>query len=279
MARRKESLLEGLVDLAARLPWQAGVALALLSYLGFHYAASLPLLPVVASDPKALGNSLGPSLGRQVVVSLAGVLQYLVPLALLLGAGISVFRGRRQRELHQALVADPTQDALNRLSWRDFEHLTAESFRQQGYRVVMRGGDGPDGGVDIELHQGQDKYLVQCKQWKATKVGVAIVRELYGVMAAERAVGGFVVASGAFTEEAQRFAEGRAIRLVPSGTLLAMIQKNAGQAAPVDEPVGQAVTCPQCGSPMVPRVAQKGSRAGSKFWGCRRFPACRGVRG
>lgn len=36
--------------------------------------------------------------------------------------------------------------------------------------------------------------------------------------------------------------------------------------------------CPQCGSPMVLRAAAQGSMAGRKFWGCTRFPACRGTR-
>jgi predicted RNA-binding Zn-ribbon protein involved in translation (DUF1610 family) len=35
--------------------------------------------------------------------------------------------------------------------------------------------------------------------------------------------------------------------------------------------------CPKCGSPMVLRMARKGRRAGEKFWGCSRFPKCRGV--
>nr|WP_264178093.1 restriction endonuclease [Dechloromonas denitrificans] len=74
---------------------------------------------------------------------------------------------------------------------------------------------------------GQDKYLVQCKQWKVAKVGVATVRELYGVMTAERAVGGFVVASGEFTDDARSFAEGRSIQLVATLSLLSMIGNNA----------------------------------------------------
>jgi restriction system protein len=45
-------------------------------------------------------------------------------------------------------------------------------------------------------------FLVQCKQWKAFKVGVQVVRELYGLMAAHGAAGGFVVTSGRFTDEA-----------------------------------------------------------------------------
>jgi predicted RNA-binding Zn-ribbon protein involved in translation (DUF1610 family) len=37
------------------------------------------------------------------------------------------------------------------------------------------------------------------------------------------------------------------------------------------------VTCPKCGSDMVMREVKKGERTGQTFWGCSRFPACRGV--
>jgi len=37
--------------------------------------------------------------------------------------------------------------------------------------------------------------------------------------------------------------------------------------------------CPRCGRPMVLRVVKKeGPRKGSRFWGCRDFPHCRGIR-
>jgi hypothetical protein len=39
-----------------------------------------------------------------------------------------------------------------------------------------------------------------------------------------------------------------------------------------------AITCPQCGSAMTQRVARHGPTAGSAFWGCSRFPTCRGTR-
>ncbi len=42
--------------------------------------------------------------------------------------------------------------------------------------------------------------------------------------------------------------------------------------------VGSAPTCPQCGSRMVRRTARKGPRAGRQFWGCSRYPTCRGTR-
>jgi ssDNA-binding Zn-finger/Zn-ribbon topoisomerase 1 len=35
--------------------------------------------------------------------------------------------------------------------------------------------------------------------------------------------------------------------------------------------------CPRCNSPMVLRTARKGRHAGSRFWGCHRYPLCKGV--
>lgn len=172
------------------------------------------------------------------------------------------------------IASRPGRNALEQLSWREFEGVVAETFRARGFTVTERGGVAPDGGVDIELRLGSDLYLVQCKQWKTSKVGVAVVRELYGVMAAEGAVGGFVVASGAFTDEARRFAEGRSIELVPTETLLQLVQD---AAATKDDSVKASPLCPKCGSTMVLRTATRGDLAGQSFWGCSRYPACRGL--
>ncbi len=37
------------------------------------------------------------------------------------------------------------------------------------------------------------------------------------------------------------------------------------------------VSCPTCGSPMVIRESKKGQHKGNKFWGCSKFPRCRGL--
>ena len=37
-------------------------------------------------------------------------------------------------------------------------------------------------------------------------------------------------------------------------------------------------SCPECGTLMVLRTARKGRNAGEKFWGCARFPDCKGTR-
>lgn len=37
------------------------------------------------------------------------------------------------------------------------------------------------------------------------------------------------------------------------------------------------VKCPKCGSPMILRTASKGANAGQSFYGCSKFPKCRGI--
>lgn len=50
--------------------------------------------------------------------------------------------------------------------------------------------------------------------------------------------------------------------------------QEARAAAPIDsQPV-----CPKCGGRMVLRTARQGANAGRQFWGCGRFPQCRGRR-
>lgn len=124
---------------------------------------------------------------------------------------------------------------------------------------------------------------MQYKHWKAYKVGVSVVRELFGLIAAKGAAGGFVITSDRF--EAKDFAAGRNIRLVDCEALFALIQSvrktGAGPAAvPQGAPLPASDTpgCPLCGEAMVKRTAKRESNAGQVFWGCSGFPGCRGVR-
>lgn len=290
MARRKKSsVADDLVDLIALLPWWAGVLLALLSYVLLHR---------VAMQPVVVGTGSLPLQSLWKGAATAG--QYIAPVLCLAGAGLSAWR----RKARKALVADVAQtqasDALDGMSWREFEVLVGEGFRLQGYQVLETGGGGPDGGVDLVLSKpgknGSEKFLVQCKQWRALKVGVDVVRELYGVMAAKGAAGGFVVTSGRFTDEAKAFASGRNVSLVDGPRLHGLIRQaqasskspSAGRTPapavppavpPAEAPVlADPPACPACAKPMVQRTAKRGANAGVGFWGCTGYPACRGTR-
>ncbi len=179
MARkRKTGLLEDMLDWVSLMPWWAGVAIAAIGYVVLHRLAT----PVQATAVQP--GQVGSLLAQSIFTSLASIGQYLVPFVGLAGAAMSFVR-RKQRT---TLVADVAQaqsaSALDGMSWREFERLVGEAYRLQGYQVTETGGGGADGGIDLVLTKGNEKFLVQCKQWKAYKVGVEVVRELYGVMAA-----------------------------------------------------------------------------------------------
>lgn len=293
MARRSRGgAADGLVEVIGRLPWWIGVTLAMAAYFLFHWLAGRPV-PAL-TPPAKIGDALLPML----VAQFSFWLQYVVPLLCLIGAAVSVISRRKRAALAGTVTSSSTAQALEDMSWMEFETLVGEAFRLQGYQVREQGGAKADGGVDLVLRKGSETFLVQCKQWKAFKVGVDVVRELYGVMAAQGAAGGFVVTSGRFTGDAIAFADGRNVRLVDGPKLFGLMQQvkaargqGSREVAPTPDRVppakaqiasGSAVAaapaCPKCSGPMVKRTAAKGNTAGSQFWGCSTFPACRGTR-
>ena len=278
--KRKSSTAEDLMDIVAMLPWWAGVALAGACYWALH-AVATRAVPALQST-----QQIGDAAFGLIFQSLSTIGQFVLPGLCLAGALISAMRKRQRAELIN--TASASAEALQGISWQKFEILVGEGFRRRGYSVKETGGGGPDGGIDLVLVKDGENFLVQCKQWKAFKVGVSTVRELYGVMAATGAAGGFVVTSGRFTPEATAFANGRNIQLIDGPILMQMLRdthpETVGSTDPaVTPPVASLETdrsgCPSCGKPMVRRVARRGSAAGKTFMGCSAFAeGCRGVR-
>lgn len=283
MARKKSSPAEDFMELIAMLPWWMGVALAAFFFLLLHGLAKPPAHAPVASA------QMGQFVSQTLFASLASVGQYIVPLFCLIGALGSYLRRRKRTRLASDMAGAKSADALHGISWQEFEVLVGEAFRMQGYEVRELGGAGADGGVDLELRKGDELYLVQCKQWKAFKVGVTVIRELYGVMTQRGAAGGFVITSGTYTDDAKQFVRGRNVRLIEGAQLFGLLKQAKARAgridplpaatAPSQPPASPDVpACPVCNAEMVRRTARNGPRSGSLFWGCSRFPACRGTR-
>ncbi|MEJ5030313.1 restriction endonuclease [Comamonas sp. MYb69] len=304
MARRKKSSgFEDMLDLLALLPWWICVALAGASYVFLHRWAVVPPTAELAGRP---ADMMAAVVQKGLIFGLASIGQYLLPLMCLIAAAMSAWRRKQRKALVSTVAQAQDVAALGDISWREFELLVGEAYRLQGFRIIELGGNGPDGGVDLVLLKGSEKFLVQCKQWKAQRVGVATVRELYGVMAARGATGGFVVTSGRFSSDAQEFARGRNISLVDGHQLFAMVQRarqslvngpkatqasgtsaaatartnvaTASAAAPVAaNPAPAQPSCPRCSAAMELRTARQGAHAGKSFWGCSTFPGCRGT--
>ncbi|MBC7285661.1 MULTISPECIES: restriction endonuclease [Pseudomonadota] len=289
--RRKQSPFEDLIDLAALMPWWITLPLALIAYLWLNSIVTSPI-PAPANPP-----DLGSHMSGMMLRGLAVPAQYFVPAALVFGAIASIFGRLRRKKLFDSVASD--ENTLESISWREFELLVGEAFRRKGFTVQETGQGGADGGIDLVLLKDGEKYLVQCKQWRRQLVQVNVIRELFGVMTAEGAKGGFVVISGRFTEDAKTFAQGKNLQLIEGAELNDMIRqsrmiksrqvtrpatskasnpRNATPTGPVPSPSAAQVSCPVCQAPMVRRVAKRGSNAGSSFWGCSQYPKCKAIR-
>lgn len=277
MARRqKTNIFEDLIKISSNISWKVSVVIALLAYLGFHYAASLSV-PIARDLHSATG-----SLPKQMFIIFSTYLQYLIPLIFLVGACISIFKTKHRTKL---LDKQSGIESIREMSWQDFELLVGEAFKRKGFEVKENGGGGADGGIDLVLYKNGRKSIVQCKRWKSFSINVSLVRELYGVMTAERAVECIFVSSGDYTSDAILFAEDKPIWLIDGAELQQLVAgvkveqkitkfiKNQPNNKDTKMPIKK---CSKCGSDMVLRVAQKGANAGNEFWGCSKFPHCRG---
>lgn len=98
---------------------------------------------------------------------------------------------------------------LYQLSSRRFEELVAEIFIRKGYDVELTPAT-RDGGKDIYAVSKNDfgsfLYIVECKKYSPTrKVGVNVLRDLYGVLSKERATYGIAVTTSYFSKPAKDY--------------------------------------------------------------------------
>ncbi len=225
----------------------------------------------------AIGN------GLNVIISMflnivGGILELLALILLVKSLG--------QRAL---LESQYSLESIRNISWQQFEQLVGEAYRRQGYTVIVTGGGGADGGVDLVLRRNDRLTVVQCKRWKTRQIKVNLLYELLGVMTANHADACIFVTSGTYTRDALAFAEGKPMTLVDGEALLRLIRTvqtapvpvtasptvAPARAVPVVSPT--APVCAKCGAAMVLRTAKKGPNPGEQFWGCANYPRCRGT--
>ncbi|HWL10219.1 MAG TPA: restriction endonuclease [Planctomicrobium sp.] len=108
-----------------------------------------------------------------------------------------------------ALDLKKCPDDLHKIKPRDFEELIAELLSDMGLEVKLTPATS-DGGRDILafMHSGIGKHLclVEAKKYREDrKVGIGLVRSLYGVLTDEHANSAMMVTTSSFTTPAQNF--------------------------------------------------------------------------
>jgi len=98
----------------------------------------------------------------------------------------------------------------------DFERQVHALLKKMGFEAEITKASG-DGGIDIIAHSKEHitggKYIIQCKDW-SNPVGEPPVRDLYGVVAAEKANKGILITTSTFTSPAIKFAENKPLELI-----------------------------------------------------------------
>lgn len=113
--------------------------------------------------------------------------------------------------VNKSLVEKVAQnpDILYTIQPREFEEMVCELFERKGYKVKLTK-QTHDGGKDIIILNdsmlGDLIFYAECKRFsKNHPVEVSLVRELFGVVEADRATAGIMVTTSYYSEEAKDF--------------------------------------------------------------------------
>jgi HJR/Mrr/RecB family endonuclease len=239
--------------------------------------------------------------GVSVVVGLVVLLSVISPqfraflllvaaVAALLVLGWIVYRlsNRAEPQIHTMDFAHPSSitnpvttpslsEKMRALDWFQFEKLIAAVYHTKGYMVKRLGGANPDGGVDLIVEKSSERFAVQCKQWKAWKVGVRQIREFLGTLTDSGIPNGIFITLQGYTDDAKALADKHNITLLSEVTVVKLLEEvhwkfNPEITSALDD---TRKFCPRCERELVLRTAGRGSNAGNQFWGCSNYPRCR----
>ncbi len=233
----------------SRRPWEAGPA------LGLTLAFAMALAAQLSSGSRALPLAWAAT----AFVGALAVLAWALALVSI------VRRTRRDQSLGQLQALTPDE----------FEEWVAARWRERGYSVRVAGGWG-DHGADLIAEREGERVIVQCKKYRAWKVGEPALRDLYGSMLDFGAQRACIVSTGPVSAAARAWARGKPIEIW-DGACVARLAE--GTAPPSGQSMGRGAApeeaCPRCGRALVMR---RNRTTGEAFLGCEGFPRCRYTR-
>ncbi|MDP1615154.1 MAG: restriction endonuclease [Methylococcales bacterium] len=175
-----------------------------------------------------------------------------------------------------------TKAFLMSLEWKVFEDVCMEYLR-----IKNCGGNvtniGKDGGIDLKVTDSAGNVIAigQCKAWNEKRqVNIKEVRELYGIMAAEKVRHGIYITTSSFTKDAQEFGINKRLLLINGdefiNNIIELDDESKARLDKIARVSGHNIpTCPSCNVKMVKKVSQKGPNKGNAFWGCSNYPQCK----
>jgi hypothetical protein len=168
-------------------------------------------------------------------------------------------------------TASSVRQALDEIDWYQFEKFCAALLQADGFNVERKGGAQPDGGVDLLVEKGGARALIQCKHWRTWTVQEKVVREMLGSMTHFNVQQGTIYTLKGWTEPAAQFAAQHSITLVNGAELAASAASQLSAERLETLLRSREHHCPKCESVMLWKTGNF-----EPFWGCPRYPRCRG---
>ena len=165
-------------------------------------------------------------------------------------------------------------EQLRKIDWFQFEKLIELIYQNRGYSVQRLGGANPDGGVDLIIESGTEKFIVQCKHWRKWSVGVRHIREFLGAMADSEVTNGIFITLTGYSGDAKQLADKHGIQILNESDVIKMLEDSglADSQEVIELFSDSRKFCPKCEKEMVLRTARL---TGKQFWGCSNYPRCK----
>ena len=169
-------------------------------------------------------------------------------------------------------------DLLMSLEWKRYEEICKEilAIKGNGRFNISTTKIGADGGIDLKItdEKGNVTALGQCKAYNS-QIGVAFIREFYGVIASEKVEHGYFFTTSKFSNDAIEFANKNKITLINGQNLLKTIQSFKPEQQKhlftiATDGDYTTPTCANCDVKMVKKSSERG-----EFWGCVNYPRCK----
>lgn len=192
----------------------------------FYYQLIIKLIP-----REILAYTVNPNVKSVIMALNALVLLYLAYYF------ISYYRSRCFKRNKFFDSIDSLNKAMRQLNPTLFEEFIEYTYKRMGYKTSKRVGFGAevkktkkdgiygDGGKDVIIQRPFRKdILIQCKFY-TIPVGVAIVREMFGILHHYKAGKVIIVTTSSFSRDAIKFAKGKPLELIDGAMLDAILKR------------------------------------------------------
>ncbi|MBU4348725.1 restriction endonuclease [bacterium] len=127
-------------------------------------------------------------------------------------------------------------ESINSMDGYAFEDLIGNLFIKMGFAIEQTKKTA-DGGIDLFAYSAKavvgGKYIIQCKRMNSP-IPEATIRDLYGVVTAQKANKGILITNSTFSSASIKFAEDKPLELINGDKLINLIAKyfNLEQTSP-----------------------------------------------